>query len=87
MKRRAQAGKRPLRMKREHVLSAHWHASRAFSSAVKVTGGTLVFLAGVTAVDGERRLVGPGDSDRQVEQVWENMRLTLEQAGAGWRTS
>ena len=66
---------------REHVKTRPWHETRAYSSAVKVTGGTTVYLAGVTPVDGERRLVGPGDFDRQVEQVWENMRLTLEKAG------
>ena len=66
---------------REHVKTRPWHETRAYSSAVKVTGGTTVYLAGVTPVDGERRLVGSGDFDRQVEQVWENMRLTLEKAG------
>lgn len=67
--------------KREYVRAYPWHETRAFSSAVKVTGGSLVFLAGMTPVDEQRRLVGPGDFDRQVEQVWENMRVVVEQAG------
>lgn len=67
--------------KREHVKTRPWHETRAYSSAVKVTGGTTIYLAGVTPVDGERKLVGAGDFDRQVEQVWENMSLALEKAG------
>jgi enamine deaminase RidA (YjgF/YER057c/UK114 family) len=66
---------------REHVRTHAWHEARAFSSAVKVTGGSLLFLAGMSPVDEQRRLVGLGDFDRQVEQVWENMRLAIEKAG------
>lgn len=66
---------------REHIKSRPWHETRAYSSAVKVTGGTTIYLAGVTPVDGERKLVGAGDFDRQVEQLWENMSLALEKAG------
>jgi 2-iminobutanoate/2-iminopropanoate deaminase len=66
---------------RQHFTSVPWHASRAFSSAVKVTGGSLVFLAGMSPVDAERKLVGLNDFDAQVAQVWENMRLAVEQAG------
>jgi 2-iminobutanoate/2-iminopropanoate deaminase len=69
---------------REHLTSVPWHTSRAFSSAVKVTGGSLVFLAGMSPVDANRTLVGAGDFDAQVEQVWENMRLALEKAGGAF---
>lgn len=67
--------------KREHVRTHAWHEARAFSSAVKVTGGTLIFVAGMTPVDEQRRLVGAGDFDRQVAQVWENIQLTLDKSG------
>jgi 2-iminobutanoate/2-iminopropanoate deaminase len=66
---------------REHITAVPWHASRAFSSAVKVTGGSLVFLAGMSPVNADRKLIGVGDFDAQVEQVWDNMRLALEKAG------
>ena len=66
---------------REHLVTVPWHTSRAFSSAVKVTGGSLVFLAGMSPVDAERKLVGLDNFDAQVEQVWENMRLAVEKAG------
>jgi 2-iminobutanoate/2-iminopropanoate deaminase len=46
-----------------------------------VTGGTLVFVAGMTPVDEQRRLVGEGDFDRQVAQVWDNIELALKTAG------
>jgi 2-iminobutanoate/2-iminopropanoate deaminase len=68
-------------LKREYVLTRPWHAARAYSSAVKVTGGTLVFVAGMTPVDEQRRLVGEGDFDRQVGQVWDNIELALKAAG------
>jgi len=65
----------------EHIRTYPWHEARAFSSAVKVTGGSLVFLAGMSPVDADRTLVGVADFDAQVEQVWENMRVALEKAG------
>jgi enamine deaminase RidA (YjgF/YER057c/UK114 family) len=66
---------------RQHLRTYAWHESRAFSSAIKVTGGSLVFLAGMTPADEQRRLVGAGDFDRQVEQVWTNIRLAVKKAG------
>jgi 2-iminobutanoate/2-iminopropanoate deaminase len=66
---------------RQHVRTHTWHEARAFSSAVKVTGGTLIFVAGMTPVDEQRRLVGAGDFDRQVGQVWDNIQMALEKSG------
>ena len=68
-------------MATEHIRTYPWHEARAFSSAVKVTGGSLVFLAGMSPVDADRTLVGVADFDAQVEQGWENMRAALEKAG------
>jgi enamine deaminase RidA (YjgF/YER057c/UK114 family) len=67
--------------RREHVRVHPWHEARAFSSAVRTTGGTTIWLAGMTPVDENRTLVGAGDFDRQVEQVFENMRQVLARAG------
>jgi 2-iminobutanoate/2-iminopropanoate deaminase len=75
------AGQARPAFKREHVRTHAWHEARAFSSAVKVTGGMTIFLAGMTPVDDQRRLVGAGNFDQQVEQVWENIRLAVEKAG------
>jgi enamine deaminase RidA (YjgF/YER057c/UK114 family) len=66
---------------RQHLRTYPWHETRAFSSAIKVTGGSIVFLAGMTPADEQRRLVGAGDFDRQVAQVWTNIRLAVEKAG------
>ncbi len=53
----------------------------AYSQAVKVKGGTLVFLSGVGPVDEKGGLVAPGDFAGQVKATWENMRRILAKAG------
>jgi enamine deaminase RidA (YjgF/YER057c/UK114 family) len=53
----------------------------AYSQAVKVKGGTLVFLSGVGPVDENGRLLAPGDYRGQVLATWENMRRILARAG------
>lgn len=53
----------------------------AYSQAVKVKGGTLVFLSGVGPVDEKGTLQAPGDYRGQVRATWENMRRILTKAG------
>jgi enamine deaminase RidA (YjgF/YER057c/UK114 family) len=53
----------------------------AYSSAVKVKGGTLVFLAGIEPTDEQGKLVAPGDFSGQVSQIWKNMDKAMKQAG------
>src|SRR5436309_12671829 len=53
----------------------------AYSQAVKVKGGTLVFLSGVGPVDEQGRLQAPGDYRGQVNATWENMRRVMAKAG------
>src|SRR5688572_30972574 len=65
------AGQARPAFKREHVRTHAWHEARAFSSAVKVTGGMTIFLAGMTPVDDQRRLVGAGNFDRSEEHTSE----------------
>jgi 2-iminobutanoate/2-iminopropanoate deaminase len=48
-----------------------------------VRAGELLFVSGCVPVDGEGRLV-PGDVVAQAHQVFENIRLVLEAAGAGF---
>jgi enamine deaminase RidA (YjgF/YER057c/UK114 family) len=55
-------------------------APRGFSHAVTAAGGTLVFLAGQTALDASGRVVGDGIV-AQVEQALTNLLAAL--AGAG----
>ena len=53
----------------------------AYSQAVKVKGGTLVFLSGVGPVDAQGTLQAPGDYRGQVRATWENMRRVMAKAG------
>ena len=45
----------------------------AYSQAVKVKGGTLVFLSGVGPIDEKGVLLAPGDFPGQVRATWEHM--------------
>lgn len=53
-----------------------------FTDAVRA--GTLVFVSGIVAVDGEGRLVGGDDVVAQARQVFTNMRDVLATAGCGF---
>lgn len=44
--------------------------------------GNLIFVAGQAALDESGAIVGVGDIERQTEQTMENIRVTLEAAGA-----
>ncbi len=44
--------------------------------------GNLIFVAGQAALDAKGEVVGTGDIRRQTEQTLENIRITLEAAGA-----
>ena len=45
--------------------------------------GTLVYIAGQVSSDASGKLVGEGNFEAQVEQVFTNVKLALEAAGAG----
>jgi enamine deaminase RidA (YjgF/YER057c/UK114 family) len=53
----------------------------AYSQAVKVRGGALVFLSGVGPTDEKGALVAPGDFPGQVRATWEHMRRVMAKAG------
>ena len=53
-----------------------------YSHVAKVSKGTLVYLAGQVASDASGKLVGEGNFEAQVEQVFANLKLGLEAAGA-----
>ena len=58
-------------------------ANRPYAMAVKA--GKLIFLAGqlgIEFINGERRVVAPGDAERQIEQIFKNMSTVLSEAGA-----
>ena len=54
-----------------------------YSHVAKVNRGTLVYIAGQVSSDASGKLVGEGNFEAQVEQVFRNVKLALEAAGAG----
>jgi 2-iminobutanoate/2-iminopropanoate deaminase len=54
---------------------------RAYSPAVKTTGGTTIYLAGDTGYQDEKGETYPGNFDGQVRVAFERMRKTLDSAG------
>jgi len=55
-----------------------------YSQAIRTEGGSLLFIAGQTAVDKSGAVVGKDDIERQTEQVFENFGAVLEAAGASF---
>ena len=61
-----------------------WQDMAGFSQAWRVEGAsTIVFVSGQAPVSPDGQLVGEGDFEAQVRQVFENLRTVLDQAGAG----
>ncbi len=53
-----------------------------YAPVVVGTGGTTIFVSGLVARDKEGNVIGKGDMAAQIKQVGENLRLSLEAAGA-----
>src|SRR4029434_7861423 len=62
---------------REYLKGDTRQRERAYSPAVKINGGTTIYLAGHTGYQETH----PGDFDSQVRAAFERMRKTLETAG------
>jgi enamine deaminase RidA (YjgF/YER057c/UK114 family) len=56
-----------------------------WSHVATSVGGKLIHVSGQTSVDTQGAVVGKGDLKRQTEQVYENLRIALEAAGASFR--
>jgi enamine deaminase RidA (YjgF/YER057c/UK114 family) len=54
---------------------------RGYSHVAKVNKGTIVYIAGQVSCDASGKLVGEGDFEAQVEQVFRNLKLAVEAAG------
>ena len=61
---------------------ALWTPQWPYSYGTRVTGGTLLFMAGAIAVDKKGNTVGKGDMKAQIRQVIENIKTALGAAGA-----
>ena len=73
--------------RREYLASDARQRDRAYSPAVKINGGTTLYMAGQTGYQDERGETYPRDFDGQVRVAFERMRKTLEAAAASWTTS
>src|SRR5690242_10265229 len=58
------------------------HKPVGYSHIAEVTGGKLVYIAGQVAMDVQGNLVGKEDFGAQVRQVFANLKVALEAAGA-----
>ena len=52
-----------------------------YSHIAKVNKGTTVYLSGQVPSDATGKLIGEGDFEAQVEQVFRNLKLAVEAAG------
>ena len=58
---------------------------RGYSQLVEVTSGKLVLIAGQVPHDINDKMVGEGDFEAQVEQVFKNLGTALKAAGGDWK--
>ena len=66
---------------REYLSGDTRQRQRAYSPAVKVSGGTTIYLAGHTGYQDDLGETYPGNFDGQVRVAFERLRQTLEKAG------
>ena len=59
-------------------------APAGYSHVVDAPAGRIVYVSGQVPLDAHGELVGPGDFERQVRQVFENLTTALEAAEASW---
>ncbi len=52
-----------------------------YSQAIMTEGGRLLFIAGQTASDKDGNVVGLGDIGAQAKQVFEKIKIIVEEAG------
>jgi reactive intermediate/imine deaminase len=52
-----------------------------YSHIAKVNHGTIVYLSGQVPSDASGNLIGEGDFEAQVEQVFRNLKIAIEAAG------
>ena len=69
-------------MRLERLAPAGLFKPAAYTQVVVARGRRLVFIAGQVSIDAQGTLVAPGDFAGQVRQVFANLRIALEGAGA-----
>ena len=56
-------------------------AAAVYSHIAKVNSGTIVYLSGQVPCDASGKLIGEGDFEAQVEQIFRNLKIAVEAAG------
>lgn len=69
-------------MRQHHIRPEGAPPVNGYSHAVAF-GGPMVVVSGQVPVDGTGQLVGKGDAEAQLRQVYANLATALEAAGAG----
>ena len=69
-------------MNKEFMSPATLPPPVGYSHIAKVSKGTLIYLAGQVSSDASGKLIGEGNFEAQVEQVFGNLKLALDTAGA-----
>jgi enamine deaminase RidA (YjgF/YER057c/UK114 family) len=68
----------------QHINPDDLSKNAAFTQVVAVTGpGKTIYIGGQDAVDASGAIIGKGDIQGQVEQVFKNLQTALEASGAG----
>jgi enamine deaminase RidA (YjgF/YER057c/UK114 family) len=65
--------------KAQYITPETLSRSRGYSQVVKV--GNTVYIAGQVSVGADGNVVGKGDADAQVRQVWRNIETAVKAAG------
>ena len=52
-----------------------------YSHIAKINHGTIVYLSGQVPCDASGQLIGEGDFEAQVEQIFANLKIAVEAAG------
>ena len=68
----------------QHINPPTLSAPHGYSHVVVVRSGRTVYLAGQVPLDRTGTLVGAGDLSAQTKQVFENMKVALDAAGASY---
>ena len=71
-------------MEKQQLNPWTWQDAAGFSQAWRVEGAdSILFVSGQAPISADGQLVGDGDFDAQVRQVFENLRAVLDEAGMG----
>ena len=69
-------------MAKEYINPESAYFTDAYSHAVKVRGGSTIYIAGVVGVDKNGDTVGDGSLETQVDAAYVNLRAVLADCGA-----